>query len=248
MSQEGLDKATTIVESSALPLEDIKDSTIEMMELVQSQLHKMVKAVKEFDMDTVEQVMTSEKHVNALDLKIDKEIVKIMALHKPLAIDLRFILSGHKINTFLERIGDNAQGICKYLLKMEKAPSLEYVNKLRVFDGFNGVINMIDDVIQAYENEDTKIASQVLRFDRAIDEINDNSISVTVEALSQTTDQTEIQNILYFQSMVRKTERIGDLLENIAEEIIFSVDAKVLRHKKKKTQKYIDKKIDDAEA
>lgn len=245
MSQEGLDKGT-IVESSAIPLEDIRNSTIEMMELVQSQLQKTVQAVRDFDKDIVEQVMTSEKRVNALDLKIDKEIEKIMALHRPLAIDLRFMLSGHKINTFLERIGDNAQGICKYLLKMEQAPSQGYVQKLQLFDAFEGIIKMIDDVIDAYETEDTRVASQVLRFDRAIDDINENSINITVEALSSTTDQIEIQNILYFQSMVRKSERIGDLLENIAEEIIFSVDAKVLRHKKKKTEKYINKQIDDS--
>ena len=244
MSQEGLDK-TTIVQTSTIPLEIIKDSTIEMMELVQSQLQKTAKAVKDFDKDIVEQVMTSEKLVNALDLKIDKETEKIMAFYKPLAIDLRFILSGHKINTFLERIGDNAQGICKYLIKMESGPSSEYITNLQVYVALESVINMIEEVILAYETEDTRLASQVIRLDRELDLINDDSISVTVKALAQTTSPTEVESILYFQSMVRKAERIGDLLKNIAEEIIFSVDAKVLRHKKKKTEKYINKKIDD---
>lgn len=244
MSQEGLDKGT-IVQSSAIPLEIIKDSTIEMMELVQSQLQKTAQAVKDFDKDLVEEVMTAEKHVNALDLKIDRETEKLMALYKPLAIDLRFILSGHKINTFLERIGDNAQGICRYLLLMEHTPSTEYLEKLKIFEVLDGVSTMLEEVITAYDTEDTKIASQVLRIDRAIDVINDNSMNVTVEAISKITVQSEIQNILYFQSMVRKAERIGDLLKNIAEEIIFSVDAKVLRHKKKKTEKYINKQIDD---
>ncbi len=244
MSQEGLDKGT-ITQSSIIPLEATKDHIVEMMILVQSQVNKTVSAVKRFDKDTVEEVLSSEKLVNALDLKIDKEIERIMALYKPLAIDLRFILSGHKINTFLERIGDNAQGICQYLLKMDQTPSAEYLEKLQVYKAFDIVVKMIDIVIDAYESEDTKLASQVLRLDRELDAINDSSMPVTVEAITSLSDAVGIQNFLYFQSMVRKMERMGDLLTNIAEEIIFSVDAKVLRHKRKKTEKYINKKIDN---
>src|SRR6185436_13187493 len=93
-----------------------KEEIINMWILVQSQLNNAKKAMLEFDKDMAREVVMKEKRVNAFELKIDRDCENIFALYSPVAVDLRFLLAVLKINSNLERIGDIAEGICKYII------------------------------------------------------------------------------------------------------------------------------------
>ena len=99
----------------------LREQLIDMQRLVRSQLSKCRTALFSFDTDLAREVLFNEKRVNALELKIDRDCENILALFNPVAVDLRFVLAALKINTNLERIGDNAEGIARYVLDVEKA-------------------------------------------------------------------------------------------------------------------------------
>jgi len=105
--------------------ENLNQVGLEMLSLCKSQLEKANEAFKNNDSDLAEEVIFTESHINALDLKIEKDCEKFLALYNPVAIDLRFIMTVRKMNTDLERIGDHAYGISKYVVDIDKKISLQ---------------------------------------------------------------------------------------------------------------------------
>jgi phosphate transport system protein len=208
----------------------LREEIIELHRMVRTQLVKCKTALLNFDRDMAKEVVATEKRINALELKIDRDCENILALFNPVAVDLRFILAVLKINNNLERIGDHAEGIARYVLDLDKANN-EIVTRYRVEEGFEVAVSMIDDSLSALLNEDTALARKVFLKDEALDHINKNATNVAIDLIQKNTpDPLHYVNTL---SIVRKLERVGDQTKNIAEEIIFFIEAKVLKHGKK---------------
>lgn len=208
----------------------LREEIIELHRMVRTQLVKCKTALLNFDRDMAREVVATEKRINALELKIDRDCENILALFTPVAVDLRFILAVLKINNNLERIGDHAEGIARYVLDIDKA-NPEIVTRYRVEEGFEVAVSMIDDSLAALLNEDTALARKVFLKDEALDHINTNATNVTIDLIqNKAPDPLHYVNTL---SIVRKLERVGDQTKNIAEEIIFFIEAKVLKHGKK---------------
>ena len=199
-----------------------------MWMLVQSQMNKAREAMIKFDKDLAREVLVKEKRVNSFELKIDRDCENIFALHCPVAIDLRFLLAALKINTNLERIGDIAAGVAKYVVESSvnfDVKALESTSLLRMYDE---AINILMDTRTAFEKEDTVLARSIFKRDDVLDAINLNapvSIGEIIRA-----DVNSMPEALYMLSIIRKLERVGDQSKNIAEEIIFYVEAKILKH------------------
>jgi len=210
-----------------------------MLNLVKRQVELTKDAVINFNKEAAEEVILREKQVNSLDLFIDKESEKVIALYRPVAVDLRFVISCLNMNTFLERIGDNAQGMSKYILDMEAPFSSTTLDQTKVKKLFTLIDEMFSACLEAQDSEDTSKAGMIFTKDREIDKINAEAVAIITEAIK--TDQDNISAYLNLLSIIRKCERIGDLLKNVAEQYIFYLDAKVLKHKKKKTKKFIEK-------
>lgn len=209
-------------------LKRLKNEAIEMFELVISQLRKANIALVDFDKDLAREVSFNEKRVNSLELKIDKDCENIFALFNPVAIDLRFVLAVLKINYNLERIGDIADGIARYVVEAKEPFSQKVIEATRLDPMFLTAIEMMEDVQRAFLEENTKIARGVFQKDEILDDIN-GAANRTIEELVR----AEVGNItpaLHVLSTVRKLERTGDQVKNIAEEIIFYIEAKVLKH------------------
>jgi len=136
-----------------------------------------------------------------------------------------------KINSNIERIGDIAEGIAKYIIDTDKVFSEELSKQTRVLEMFQESIVMFEDTLKSFENDDTTIARKVFKKDDFLDQINVTS-NETVEAYIKQNPE-DINQALYALSIIRKLERIGDQSKNIAEEIIFYLEAKVLKHTKK---------------
>jgi len=213
-------------------LTQIKQQVIEMMDLVKSQLAKGKEAVLSFDKDLVHEINANENRVNAMELNIDRDIENSLALYNPVAIDLRFVMASFKISSDLERIGDNAVGIAKYINNVDSQLAQKNLDKIRFTEMYENALMILDDVFDAFEQEDTKLARKVFIKDKILNEINSNAASIAIELIKEKPEK--IQNYLYLLSIIRKLERVGDLAKNIAEELIFYIEAKVLKHKKKK--------------
>ena len=196
--------------------------------LVQSQLNKAREAMVQFDKDLAREVLIKEKRVNSYELKIDRDCENIFALYCPVAIDLRFLLAALKINTNLERIGDIAAGVALHVVESTvnfDTRALESTSLLRMFDE---ATNIFIDTRTAFEKEDTVLARSIFKRDDVLDAINENAVETVSAVIRQ--DLNSMTEALYMLSIIRKLERIGDQSKNIAEEIIFYVEAKILKH------------------
>lgn len=209
-------------------LKRLKEETVEMFELVTSQMKKSQIAFMGLDKEIAREVNFNEKRVNALELMIDKDCENIFALFNPVAVDLRFVLAVLKINSNLERIGDIADGISRYIIDSENIFDKNLLAVSKIDEMFEMAVVMLNDVVSAFDKEDSKLARGVFKKDDYLDEINGRANHVIEEYILA--NQNNISQSLHIISAIRKLERTGDQIKNVAEEIIFYLEAKVLKH------------------
>lgn len=211
-----------------IEIQDVKTEVINMWQLVLLQLSKAKEAMLNFDKDLAREVILKEKRVNALELKIDRDCENIFALFCPVAVDLRFLLAVLKINNNLERIGDIAEGIARYIVDAKVNFNIDILESTHAIQMFEDSISILTDTQIAFEFENTLLARTIFARDEILDEINKNADGNVSKYVLKHIDN--IQEALYVLSIIRKLERVGDQSKNIAEEIIFYVEAKVLKH------------------
>lgn len=214
-----------------IELKQLKTEVVNMWSLVHSQMVKSNIALVNFDKDLAREVVSREKRVNGSELKIDRDCENIFALLTPVAVDLRFVLAVLKINSNLERIGDIAEGVAKHILSADKPFNKELLKETDTINMYDEAINILEDTLSAFENEDTALARSVFQKDEFLDKINIRAAESTVKYLKEYPE--DIQQALHNLSIIRKLERVGDQAKNIAEETIFYVEAKVLKHNTK---------------
>lgn len=211
----------------------IREEVTQMWKLVLSQLEKSKEAFLNDDVELAREVISREKRVNTFELKIESDCENYIALYNPVAIDLRLILSLIKISSTLERIGDFAQGIARHVIDDCCGPFIQAINKeLQLDYMFDTVIQMLNDSFMALENENTKLSGKILSKDNIVDDLYHNAIQVLGFYILENPEQANCG--LKTTLMVRKIERVGDHCCNIVEEIVFYIDAKVLKHSGKK--------------
>ena len=212
-----------------IELNKLKEELNEMWSLVLSQLKSADEALHNFDKGLAAEVVFKEKMVDVYDLKIDRDCEHIIALYNPVAVDLRLTIAVLKINADLERIADFARGIVRFVKKCKK-PSLnpELLRVLDLKDAFDNAVNMLEGTQKAFNNENSRMAMATFAKDDFLDELHKKSVQIIGEYIK--THPEEIEDCLNIFSIMRKLERVGDHCNNIAEEIIFYLDAKVLKH------------------
>lgn len=212
----------------------LKDNILELMFLVKNQLEKGSKALDQFNEELAHEITANEKRVDSLELTIDRDCENLLALHNPVAVDLRFVMASFKINSDLERIGDHANSVAKYILDFGKAMDEDIIHRMKVDEMYATSLKMMSNIFNAFITEDTELARKVFKLDKRLNEINREVSKVTTDLIEDDIAQT--QNYLYLFSIIRKLERVGDLTKNIAEELIFYIEAKVLKHQKMKSR------------
>jgi len=212
-------------------LAEIKRDLIRMGEHVYVQLERGKESLVNLDKSLAEQIILSEKRINAYELKLDRDCENFLARFQPVAVDLRCVLAVMKINYNLERIGDLAEGIAKFVLETEKNFDKKLLEVTRLIEMYDEGTHMLREVLDAFEQEDSRAAKGVFIRDEILDEINMNAGKVIADYIKNNTDQ--IEPSLYILSVIRKLERLGDQVKNISEEIVFYIEAVVLKHRKK---------------
>ena len=207
----------------------LKKEIDEMWNLVYNQLDRAGESVLTLDPELARQVLVRERRVNAFELKIDSDVEDIIALYNPVAIDLRFVLAMLKINTNLERLGDFAEGIARFVLYCkEPALDAELLKQLRLDEMLGQVLSMLELAKKALQEESLELATSVFAKDNLLDEINANAPVVLADYITKNPESVLI--CLNLIGIFRKLERAGDHITNIVEEIVFYIDAKVLKH------------------
>ena len=216
-------------------LVSLRQDIIDMWKLVISQVANAGEAILIFDKDLAAKVNMREKKVDAYELKIDGYIENIIALYQPVAVDLRFVLAVFKINSNLERIADFANGISHILIDN---PSIildaEVISDTRLQNMIEQVNEMLAQGLEAFKNEKSNYAAAIFSEDSHVDEINDTAGKIIANYIQKNPDRA--YECLELIGVFRKFERIGDHCANIAEEIFFYIDAKVLKHGPKDIQ------------
>jgi len=212
----------------------LNEDILEMMYLVKNQLEKGERALINFDEELAHEITANERRVDSLELKIDRDCENILALFNPVAVDLRFVLASFKINSDLERLGDHANSIAKYILDFGEPIDEKLIKKMKIDEMYDISIEMLNNIFSAFIAEDTEKARKVFSKDKKLNEINRNASAITAKLIKK--DPDNIRLYLYLFSIIRKLERVGDLIKNTAEELVFYIEAKVLKHKKLKSQ------------
>ena len=207
-------------------LDQLKARLLVMAGQAEEQVRCAVRALVEHDSDLAERVFMGDQAINALDLEIDERCFKLLALHQPVATDLRVIVSGVKINRDLERIGDFAVNIAEAALRyMEHPPVKRLIDIPRMADLAQG---MLRDALNSYVSLDTQLAAEVIERDDALDGIKNQVFRELLSYIVGNPATTEPALDLILIS--RHLERIGDHATNIAEEVIFIASGQAVRH------------------
>ena len=214
-----------------IELQSLKEKLLEMMDLVKSQLSKCKTSLEEHNPDLADEVVDREKRVNSFELTIDKECENILALHNPVATDLRFVLSTLRICADLESIGDIAKGLAKTSRNHIRKPHRSMLDKFQILKMLEVSIAMLEDMREAVKNEDAKLGEKIAEKDKILNEINKEAVKVAADLVKEHDEKVEL--ILRLFTVTRKLERVGDFIKNIGAELVFHIEARVLKHQKK---------------
>lgn len=221
------------MENANYQKEQLNHSAVEMMSLAISQFEKATESFINQDADLAEEVIYKETRVNALDLKIERDCERYLALFNPVAVDLRFVMAVLKINGELERIADHAYGMSKYVVDDEDHRIPDHLFEVLHFNKMVDTVNvMFEYIVDAFENGNVKAARKVFKLDKVLDKINNKSIGILEEEIKINLECAG--SALKLLTVVKKFERVGDLIKNIAEQIIFYQEVEILKHRKKK--------------
>jgi phosphate transport system protein len=207
-------------------LELLQQRLLSMGGLAEERMCDSVKAVATRDPDLVESLLAGDEPINALHIEIDDRCFKLLALHQPMAADLRGIVAAVKINTDLERVGDLAVNIAEAAKRyMQHAPIKPLINIPRMGDIAQG---MLRDALDAYVRRDIQLAEAVLAADDALDALKTQIFRELLALMLS--DPATIEPALDLILISRHLERMGDHATNIAEDVIFMVSARDVRH------------------
>ena len=207
-------------------LETLKGRLLEMGGLSEERVRLAMRAVVERDNRLVDDVIAGDAAINALHIEIDDRCFKLLALHQPMAVDLRAIVAAVKINTDLERVGDLAVNIAEAVRRYLRHPPVKQLIDIpRMADIAQG---MLRDALDSFVRRDVTLAQAVLAADDALDALKTQVFRELLTYMLQ--DPHTIEPALDLILISRHLERIGDHATNIAEDVIFMVSARDVRH------------------
>ena len=211
-------------------LEDLKSTIIRMGSIVEDAVSDALRALQERDTPLARQVILREPQVNALEIEIDNRIVDFLALHQPVASDLRFLLAALKINNDLERIGDHAVNIAESAISSGGRPAVAINVDLPTMGQI--AVRMLKDALDGFIHTDAAMGRGVLKADDIVDDLNRKIVIELTQIIRS--DRNAVEAALDLARVSRNLERVADLATNIAEEVIFIAESQIVKHQPEK--------------
>jgi len=207
-------------------LENIKKDLIFMANEVEDSLFKALKSLERQDKKLAEEVLKIDKKIDVQEVKIEDQILSLLVLQQPVAVDLRFIVGALKMNNDLERIGDHAVNIAQTAMKLIGEPYLKPLEDIPLMGKI--ARNMLHDAVHAFINQNTDLARDVCarddEVDRLFDRVKDDVIEVLKKKISK------IEQGIHLIAVARDLERVADLATNLGEDVVFMREARIIRH------------------
>lgn len=207
-------------------MENLKKLILSLSTMVDEALGKAVKAVQSCDIALAEEVIAGDGAIDDMEVRVEEECLKILALYQPVAIDLRFIVAVLKMNSDLERIGDLAANIAQSAITVSRLPRPDRPFSLDAMCG--KAKRIVKKSLDALIALDADLAREVLEDDDGIDEDRRLVKSLVLEELGSQPQYAEVMMAIY--AVARRLERIGDHATNIAEDVIYMIEADIVRH------------------
>lgn len=208
-------------------LDSVKKQLLEVGAMVEGAVTSAITALTERRAELVDEILATEAEIDTREVLIEEECLKIIALHQPVASDLRFVIGVLKVNNDLERMGDQAANIAEHAAFLAANPPLGVpLDYHRMADV---VRTMVRSSLDAQVNQDTDLARKVCGMDDEVDAIHGGMFDVLQDRMRK--DPDEIERAGHYLSASRDLERIADLATNIAEDVVFMVEGVVIRHK-----------------
>jgi len=207
-------------------LNQLKSELLRMAGLAERAISNAVEALVKRESFLAEKTIREDAQINDLELVIDDLCLKLLALHQPMAADLRFITSAMRINMELERIGDLAVNIAERVISLKQEPQLKpYIDIPRMAEITQG---MVRDVLDSFVKGDPELARSVCQRDDEVDALNNQVFRELLTFMME--DPKTITRAVHLIIVSRCLERIADHATNIAEGVIFMTQAKVIKH------------------
>jgi phosphate transport system protein len=207
-------------------MDKLKSRLLLMSAYVEENLQNAVRAFLDNNVTLAEKIAESDITVNSMEVEIEEECLKILALHQPVAIDLRFLAAVLRINNELERVADQAVNICEEVTPV-RDPDL-HVEHARISQMASKARHMLTKCLDAFVNNDEQLAYTICTMDDEVDDLNDEIAELVIAAIQRQPAQTRSQ--LHVLRVARNLERVADLATNIAEMVIYINIGKIVRH------------------
>jgi phosphate transport system protein len=196
---------------------------------VEEAIHKAIKSLQTRQPAVARQVIEGDRQIDEDENHVEEECLKMLALHQPVAIDLRRITAALKINAELERMGDLAEDIAERALHLAELPAIPLPIKLQRMTDLT--TSMVRQSLDAFNNLDVMLARMVCRLDDEVDRYNNEIIEELIRVMRSSPDMVEAGMSLF--SATRHLERIADHATNIAEDVVYLAEGEIIRHRPK---------------
>ena len=208
-------------------LDDLQQGLLALASSVEEAIHKATHALQDREPRLAQEVIDGDNVIDEEENQIEEECLKMLALHQPVAIDLRRIVSALKINTELERMGDLAEDIAERAAHLAGLPEIAVSNKLQRMTDVT--TTMVRQSLDAFVNLDPRLARVVCRLDDEVDRYNEDIINDLIKTMQRSPELVEPGLSMF--SAVRHLERIADHATNIAEDVVYLVEGEIIRHR-----------------
>lgn len=207
-------------------MEVLKSHLVSMSGIAEELVRLAVEALLDRDIAKAQEVVKRDDQLDALELTVDDLAINLLALQQPMARDLRFITAAMKIGNDLERVGDHAVNIAEeleFLLKASPVPMLPELEEMARI-----ATDMLSDALNAFVNADSRIAREVVQRDDRVDELHENNFRILLTHMME--DPRKITAGMDLFLVSGNIERIADLATNVAEEVVFFVEGRTIKH------------------
>jgi phosphate transport system protein len=208
-------------------IESLKERILRLGTLVEEAISKSITALINRDRSLAQRVIVNDSDIDAMEVEVEEECLKMLALYQPVAADLRFVVAALKINNDLERMGDLARNIAKRVTQLEGGDPYDLPPEIRTMA--TQAQEMVRQCLDAVVKRDPTLARQVREEDDIVDEARQR---IQRRVLQGIKDRPEnVENLLRINSVSKHIERIADMATNIAEDVVYMVEGDIVRHR-----------------
>ena len=208
-------------------IENLKERILRLGTLVEEAISKSITALINRDTSLAQRVIVNDSDIDAMEVEVEEECLKMLALYQPVAADLRFVVAALKINNDLERMGDLARNIAKRVTQLEGGDPYDLPPEIRTMA--TQAQEMVRQCLDAVVKRDPTLARQVREEDDIVDEARQR---IQRRVLQGIKDHPEnVENLLRINSVSKHIERIADMATNIAEDVVYMVEGDIVRHR-----------------